>query len=549
MAVVVPFKAPPQPKNSGPLAAGADPFDETHHPYVNASGQVAFEVVWVTDARNKRNKASLQRRPSEEGDGSWLRGLDAGEYMRRAPGKNWIRFDPAKFEQYPATRQRKFFNDAAPIPYQLPELLKAVAAGHTICVAEDELEVDFLRSFDFCATCCAGGAKNWRPEHSAFLQGADVVLYNDAKIIAPNLAPIARRLRILENDTVVDLHAVEPPLNPRLAAALSYAERGWDVFPANLSLNKATGKFNKKSYKSAEYSGGANWGKTRDPKQIKKDFKRWPKANVGIATGADSGIFVVETDTPKGHNVDGEASLRAREEKHGPLPKTLMAESPSGSRHRYFKYPPGIEIKNSTSSIARGIDVRGEGGMVIAPPSVRGDGAYRWLNDNPIADAPQWLIDLAVDSKQLDLTRKSTSGNGGEDHARFKVAEELKDLPLGDLGENIETNQWWDRLSGEQKDAALDHGLECIAKNSNLLKLGVHGGNNADYHDLVTSIARSGAPRAEGIFIHYASKVTGADSPDKLREHFKRAQTPRTGGITVGTFIDVAKECSADFSP
>jgi Bifunctional DNA primase/polymerase, N-terminal len=108
--------------------------------------------------------------------------------------------------------------------------------------------------------------------------------------------------------------------HPMLAAALDYAKRGWDVFPA------PPGK--KKSHKSAEYSGRAKWGKTRDPEQIRRDFNRWPKANIGIATGADSGIWVVETDTLKGHDVDGIASLRALEEQHGPLPRTLMAESP-----------------------------------------------------------------------------------------------------------------------------------------------------------------------------------------------------------------------------
>src|SRR5262249_22877411 len=207
--------------------------------------------------------------------------------------------------------------------------------------------------------------------------------------------------------------------NPRLVAALDYAERDWDVFPAPPG--------EKKSYKSAEHSGGAKWGKTRDPKQIKKDFRKWPDANVGIPTGADNGIWVLETDTPKGHNVDGEASLRALEEKHGPLPETLMAESPSGSRHRYFKRPDAVTITNSTSSIGPGIDVRGEGGMVIAPPSARDDGAYRWLNDNPIADAPQWLINLAVGKNahdaDLGLARKDGGGNSSEDPNRLKVAE------------------------------------------------------------------------------------------------------------------------------
>jgi hypothetical protein len=228
-----------------------------------------------------------------------------------------------------------------------------------------------------------------------------------------------------------ELAATHPDRQLRLVAALSYAtERGWDVFPADISFDKKTGRFNKKSHKSAKHSGGANWGKTRDPKQIRNDFKRWPQANIGIPTGADNKIWVLEIDTPKGHNVDGEASLRALEAKHEPLPQTLMAESPSGSRHRYFNWPKGVVIKNSTSSIDPGIDVRGEGGMVIAPPSVRADGVYRWLNDNPIADAPQWLIDLAVAPLPL-------INNRAPEADRFKVAEGLDDLPREDLAEGV----------------------------------------------------------------------------------------------------------------
>jgi hypothetical protein len=74
------------------------------------------------------------------------------------------------------------------------------------------------------------------------------------------------------------------------------------------------------------------------------------------------------------------------EAKHGSLPATLEAESPSGSIHRYYKHP-GFKIKNSGSGIAPGVDVRGDGGQVVAPPSVKpGKGAYKWRNDLPIAD-------------------------------------------------------------------------------------------------------------------------------------------------------------------
>jgi hypothetical protein len=177
----------------------------------------------------------------------------------------------------------------------------------------------------------------------------------------------------------------------RLDAALAYAaERGWEIFPAD-----SDGK--KKSHKAGKNSNGKNWGMTKDPDEIKSDFKKWPRANIGIPTGAVNRIWVLEADTKEGHDVDGIAALRELEAKHGPLPETLMAESPSGSIHYYFKWPTGINVGNSTSKIAPGVDVRGEGGMVIAPPSIRADGAYRWLNEGtPIPDAPPWLIELAT---------------------------------------------------------------------------------------------------------------------------------------------------------
>jgi hypothetical protein len=191
---------------------------EATYSYQDDSGQVAFEVVrfvfkqgdgsYGTDASGKRIKTFRQRRPSGEPDQSWLWSLDVGEFMRPAPGKNWARFNADKFEQYPAaTRQQKVFNSTPPVvPYQLPDLIKAVAAGRTICIPEGEKKVDLIRSFGFPATCCAGGAKKWRPEHGAFLQGADVVLLPDndpagrehVMAIAESLTSSARRIRILE---------------------------------------------------------------------------------------------------------------------------------------------------------------------------------------------------------------------------------------------------------------------------------------------------------------------------------------------------------------
>lgn len=196
--------------------------------------------------------------------------------------------------------------------------------------------------------------------------------------------------------------------NDCLASALSYANRGWCVFPADL-----TGGV-KKSHKSAKYSDGANWGSTKDPEQIKKDFSKWPEA-IGIPTGAVNQFFVIEADTKEAHGVDGLASLEALQAMHGRLPETLMAESPTGSLHRYYRHP-GQYITNSSSKIAPGVDIKGDGGMVIAPPSKRADDSYRWLNDLPIAEAPAWLVEQAVAAGQ----QTEAAANGGEASEKWR---------------------------------------------------------------------------------------------------------------------------------
>jgi hypothetical protein len=205
---------------------------EATYSYNDASGQVAFEVVrfvfklvdggYVTDARGKRSKTFGQRRPSGEPDKTWLWSLEAGAFMRRRPGQDWVKFDAAVYDRYPASKERKVFNTAAPsVPYGLPELLKALAAKQVVCIAEGEKKVESIRLLGFAATCSAGGARKWRPEHSALLAGADVVLLpdNDAagrahvEAIAISLTGVARRVRILDlpnlpdKGDVVDWHA------------------------------------------------------------------------------------------------------------------------------------------------------------------------------------------------------------------------------------------------------------------------------------------------------------------------------------------------------
>ena len=107
--------------------------------------------------------------------------------------------------------------------------------------------------------------------------------------------------------------------------------------------------------------------------------------NIAICTGAASGgVWVLD--------VDDDASLRALEAEHGVLPSTRASQS---SRGMHLWWRTSSPIQCSDSRVAPGLDVKGDGGSIIAPPSVHRDGAiYRWLDNAPIAAAPEWLVEL-----------------------------------------------------------------------------------------------------------------------------------------------------------
>jgi hypothetical protein len=219
--------------------------------------------------------------------------------------------------------------------------------------------------------------------------------------------------------------------NPRLKAALHYASQGLQVFPGRPGL--------KESHKSARFSNGRPWGKTDDPVEIGRDWMRWPDANVCIACGPESNFFVLEVDTPQGHDVDGFASLKALEDAHEPLPETRQAISPSGSLHYYFRWPIGATIRNSASEIGPGVDIRGEGGMVLAPPSVKpGVGEYKWHNQHHVVDAPSWLLALVVDTSHGAAER---TPSGDAQASVGKVAAALEVIP-----NHIDDWEEWNRV-------------------------------------------------------------------------------------------------------
>jgi hypothetical protein len=117
-----------------------------------------------------------------------------------------------------------------------------------------------------------------------------------------------------------------------------------------------------------------------------------PQFNIAIATGEQSNCFVLDAD-----GVDGQEALGKLETQHGELPPTLSVTTANGM-HYYFCWP-GVLVRNSASKVAPKVDVRGNGGYVLAPPSLHPSGRrYDWSVDSgdTIADAPAWLISLAA---------------------------------------------------------------------------------------------------------------------------------------------------------
>ena len=127
-------------------------------------------------------------------------------------------------------------------------------------------------------------------------------------------------------------------------------------------------------------------------------IERWFKAspwNIGIVTGNKSGIIVADVDPRHG----GDQSIAELEDKNGSLPKTWEFLTGGGGRHLVFRHPSGM-VLNSAGKLGHGIDIRGENGFIVAPPSLHICGRPYAISvdlhpdDIPLADAPDWLIEF-----------------------------------------------------------------------------------------------------------------------------------------------------------
>lgn len=169
-----------------------------------------------------------------------------------------------------------------------------------------------------------------------------------------------------------------------LQAGLKYASRGWPVFPCDPATKRPLVKH---GFKSA----------TTDPATIRRWWKEWPAAMTGMPTGEPSGIVAIDIDVKRpfeADEIDGEKSWNNLLVDHAAAePATRIIHTPSGGRHLYFRWRPGIG--NSAGRLGRGIDSRGQGGYVVIPPSANAQGvAYELFHDHPVLSLPLWLASL-----------------------------------------------------------------------------------------------------------------------------------------------------------
>ncbi len=178
-----------------------------------------------------------------------------------------------------------------------------------------------------------------------------------------------------------------------LTAAQRYADRGWAVFPCE------------RRGKRPLVTHGVH-DATLDAATIERWWARvWPDANIGVRTGMHSGIVVVDVDGDEGAD-----SLADLERQHGLLPRTASVQTPSGGAHYYLKHPGGQEVRNSVRQLGPGLDIRGDGGYVIAPPSVGANGR-QWEPDEraSLAELPGWLQDRLVPDREKVAQRAPAS--------------------------------------------------------------------------------------------------------------------------------------------
>jgi len=218
--------------------------------------------------------------------------------------------------------------------------------------------------------------------------------------------------------------------------ALRYADRGWPVLPCRMDATKAP--LTKHGYLDA----------STDPALIEEWFTRWPDANLALATGCAPKVFVIDIDSITAHGHDGYAAwARLCADNQWKEPDdALCVITPSGGMHFYFEYVDGIT--NARGTLPPGVDVRGQGGYVLLPPSKINGNGYQWMNNPAHAiPAPEWLIRVLTpvqqppQAKRDPLATITPRRRGGSVIDAYNKSVKIKDA-LTHYGYTVDGNKF-----------------------------------------------------------------------------------------------------------
>jgi len=207
--------------------------------------------------------------------------------------------------------------------------------------------------------------------------------------------------------------------------ALFYIKQGFAVFPVH-SINASghctcgnptcgpPGTHGKQGkHPIAEAVPHGHKDATLNPHVASAWFKKYPWANIAIATGELSGnLVVIDIDNKPDRGIMGEETWFELRETFNNEPETPNVLTGSGGRHIYFRVPGELAIRSGTNKLGAGIDVRALGGYVVAPPSLHISGnRYDWdadlgIETTAIMELPEWLAKKLKDTPQK-ITRNA----------------------------------------------------------------------------------------------------------------------------------------------
>lgn len=223
-----------------------------------------------------------------------------------------------------------------------------------------------------------------------------------------------------------------------LDAALDYAAAGYSVIPVRSD--------------KTPYTPHGLKDASQDPDTIRKWWETWPDANVAIACGKVSGnLVVLDVDMKNGKN--GKRSIEIWEAEHGDFPATVMANTPSGGMHYFFRVDDPGKYKNTVEAIPA-VDIRGDGAYVVVYPSgVGGDGKmYTWRHGVSCTETAEVA---EANESVLELLRKNSRDSKPHDAAKRQRVD-MHHVPEGQRNDRLFRFASKMVGSGISRDAALE---------------------------------------------------------------------------------------------